>query len=184
MNEQELFSICPPVRTLQIPHQLHKDLENLKLKSENKRHEYPVFVDSNDLIRLVKRQVKPNKYKFYDPFDLLVTIHYRHIEFEGQQKYYTRVSRPIHYGFYRKEKSFQVKSDRVTDYSELDTAYNEKVVEAKTTFEKELLFQTATYPDILLLNRRLMPFNYRAMNRPGDRRICIFNYNWLTNTLG
>jgi hypothetical protein len=181
MKVEELWTICPPVRPLTNPHQLNKDINNLKLKQANQPHELPVFVDSKDLINLLKKQVK--SYKEFSPFDLLTLIHSRKTEFENNNKYYFRISKPIHYGYYGNEQFFQVRSDRVTDIDDLDNTYNQKIEEAKVIFQTELRTQIATYYDILTINRRLLPFNLRAMNRPTDRKLIVFKYDWANNKL-
>ena len=181
MNQEELFRICPPERPLTYPFQLTNDIKQLQLKLSNQKHELPVFVDSADLINLLTKQVKT--YKEYTPYDLLTKIHYRKTEFDRNTKYYYRISRPIHYGWHDNEDSFIVRSNNVTDIDLLDQVYNQKVRETRVSRQIELEVQVATYTDILLINRRLIPYNLRAMNRVTDRKIIVFHYNWINGEI-
>jgi hypothetical protein len=177
MNVDELFKICPPVRTLNYPKTLSRDIEQLKLKQSNKTHELPVFVDSADLIYLLTRQVKT--YKVYEPFELLTNIHYR----KQNGQYFHRESRDIHYGWYNRENFFVVKSAPVIDANLLDQTYKQAIKQARIDYQTQLELQVATYDDILLINRRLLPFNMRAMTRVTDRKVVVFKWNWLKGEL-
>ena len=182
MNLNQLWTICPPPRQFTFPHQIKYDLKQLQLKLTNQQHSFPVFTDSVDLIKLINKDFKrPIEYKQYDPYDLITNIHYRKYVYKVDMKYYYEISRPIHYGQYTKEQSLTVQSDETNEINFLPSMYHNKVEELRSLHELEA--QTATYGDILLINRRLLQHNYRAMTRWGDRKVTVFKYDWIRQQL-
>lgn len=181
MNLEELFKVCPPTRTLKYPKTLSKDIEQLKLKRQNLPNESPIFVDSADLVYLLTKQVKT--YKEYTPYDLLTLIHYKKFFVKDNQTYYYRISRPIHYGWYNREKAFTVQSASVTDPQLLNSKYNQAIRETRNNLILQIELQVATYDDVLILNRRLIPFNIRVMSRMPDRKLVAFKFDWTNGEL-
>ncbi len=178
MQPNDLFELCPPARVLSTPHYLSNDIFQLRLKIQNQPNSFPIFTDSNDLISKLKKDFRTNKeYKEYQPYDLLTNVHYR----ERKDNYYIQQSRPIHYGIYDKEQSFVVKSNPTDNPDIVDQLYKQAVLLNRQ--RPELANQRFTYYDTLLINRRLLQLNLRAMSRETDSNIIIFKYDWLRGEL-
>lgn len=179
MDINQLFVIAPPVRPLTAPNQLQKDLEELSKLRRNLPNNYPLWTDSTDLITYIKKSFKRNTpYLITTAYDVLTRINYKR---RTDTNLFYKVSRPIHYGYYRKEEEFVVQSTPSQDENALIPNYNQAVRNSQTNSHLDL--QTTTWDDILLINRRLLQHDYRVLARNPDRKLVIFPYDWLNGVV-
>ena len=169
---EELHKICPPARELTIPQVLPRSIKSN-------------YIDSNDLRSfLAKEFVDPNlSYKVYPIYDILTKVYTIRVTFDNSSKYYYVESRPIHYGWFRHEKSFVIQSPRTLDSEKVVSCYYDAVDGGRIKYKKELKMQRATYDDTLFLNRRIMSLNLRIMGRMTDYKAVVFRFDWNTGQL-
>jgi len=184
MNESELWAICSPSRRLTHPWQLDDDIQQLKLKRENKENSYPVFTDSKQLILFLKKNLRNKPYFIANPFDILTKIVYKHSVYQNDEHYFYMQSRPIHYGIYRQEEVLPpIKTDLTSDGDILEELYLQKVASVRNQLNGQLTKARATWSDIVLINRRLLEHDLRVLQRGYDSALVVFRYNWIEDKL-
>jgi hypothetical protein len=204
VTEEELFTLCPPKRPLGAIPQFDVELRNLKDSREHAKP-YQSLQDAADLRAFLEAQLETTDIVETTPFELLTRIHVsegysterERTEVAGAEvkgKFVTtkglfelgrvrEVSKPFHT---RDHDTFFVATpyvDAPIEPEQLSRQYLIAVRNARLELEKELAQQSATYTDMITINRRLIDKNIRCFQCRDSTKVVCVKYDWLEDKL-